>query len=140
MIKVLKTPIITINAIDLSDHISKASMVSTFNQVDITAFGAKLKAIAQGLGDGSCAIDLFEDYDVGSVEHVLWPLSQSGSIFPIVMKPTSATVSDTNPSYTMLVVCADFNPFDGSVGTAQTLSVTFPNADQSGIVRSPSLP
>jgi hypothetical protein len=132
---ILKDASVSINGVDLSDHISKVTVTTTFNQVDVTAFGALYKEIAQGLGDANIACEFFQDFGAAEVDATLWPLSQSGSVFPIVVKPTSATVSETNPSYTMQGICADYNPIDGAVGAASTMTVTFPNADQSGVVR-----
>jgi hypothetical protein len=132
---ILKDADIKINGVDMSDHINKVTVMTTFNQVDVTAFGARYKEIGQGLGDASITCDFFADFDASSVDQTLWPLSQSGSIFPVVVKPTSATVSATNPTYTMLAVLSNYNPIDGSVGTASVTSVVFSNADQSGVVR-----
>lgn len=132
---ILKNPVITVNGVDLSDHISKVTITTTFNQVDVTAFGARYKEIAQGLGDANIACDFFQDFAAAEVDATLWPLSQSGSVFPIVVTPSSAVVSNTNPSYTMQGICADYNPIDGAVGAASMMTVTFPNADQTGVVR-----
>jgi hypothetical protein len=132
---ILRDADITINSIDLSDHISKVTIATTFNLVDVTAFGARYKEILQGLGDATVVCDFFQDFDAASVDSVLWPLSQSGSVFPVVVKPTSATVSSTNPSYTMQAILGNYDPLDGSVGAASITSVTFANASQSGVVR-----
>lgn len=132
---ILKDASIKINGVDLSDHSSKVTIATQFNEVDVTAFGALYKEIAQGLGDASITVDFFQDFTAANVDATLWPLSQSGSVFPIVVKPTSATVSATNPTFTMQGILSDYNPIDGSVGAASVTSVKFSNADQSGVVR-----
>lgn len=132
---VIKNPGVLINAIDLTDHSSKATVATTFNQVDVTTFGATYKEILQGLGDASITVDFFQDYASGSVDATLWPLSQSGSIFEVVIYSKGTTASSTQPSWTMQAILSDYNPFDGAIGDASATSVTFSNADQSGIVR-----
>ena len=94
---ILKDASVKINGVDLSDHSSKVTIMTTFNEVDVTAFGATFKAIAQGLGDGSITVDFFQDYAANSVDDTLWPLSQSGSIFPIVIKPLTRRTDRWGP-------------------------------------------
>lgn len=132
---VLKDASVTVNSVDISDHVSKVTIATSFNSVDVTAFGAIYKEIAQGIGDASITLDMFQDFTAGSVDATLWPLSQSGSVFPVVVKKDSGAVSATNPSYTMNGVLLSYNPIDGAVGDASTTSVTIDCGDQSGVVR-----
>lgn len=135
---VLKNPTVVLNSVDLSDHTSKCTIATTFNKVDVTAFGATYSQIIQGLGDATITLDIFQDFAAGSVDATLWPLSQSGGTFVIVVKPTSAGVGPTNPTFTMTGVLLDYNPIDGAVGAASTTSVTIPNAGTTGLVRATS--
>ena len=135
---VLKNPVLTLNAVDLSDHCSKLTIATTFDSIDVTAFGATYKAVIQGLGDAKMTFDFFQDFQAGSVDATLWPLSQSGNTFIVVAKPTNAVVSATNPTYTMTGVLLSYNPIDGGVGAASTTSVEVPNAGTTGLVRATS--
>lgn len=132
---VLKDCSITVDAVDLSDHISSVTIESTFDEVDVTGFGSTYKEILQGLGDGTITLAVFQDFTAASVDATLWPLSQSGETFEVVVKPTSAAVSATNPSYTMTGVLLSFNPIAGAIGEASTTDVTIRNAAATGIVR-----
>jgi hypothetical protein len=132
---VLKNPIITLNAVDLSDHCSSCTIETQFDDVDLTAFGAIYKQIAQGLGDATMTFAMFQDFAAGSVDATLWPLSQSGSSFPVTVKPTNAAVGATNPRYDMTGVLLTYNPIDGGVGDASTTDVTIRNAAQTGLTR-----
>jgi hypothetical protein len=132
---ILKDCSITIDAVDLSDHISSVTIESSFDEVDLTGFGSTYKEIGQGIGDGTITLSVFQDYAAASVDDTLWPLSQSGETFPVVVKPTSAAVSATNPSYTMTAVLLSFNPIAGSISEASTTDVTLRNGASTGIVR-----
>lgn len=134
-VQVLKNCSVVINGVDLSDHCSKVTIATTYNEVDVTAFGANFKQIVQGLGDASITADFFQDYAASSVDATLWPLNNSGSIFPIVVKPSSVAVSASNPSYTMQAVLTDYNPIDGAVGDVTNTSVKFSNSGTAGVVR-----
>jgi hypothetical protein len=65
-----------------------------------------------------------QDFGAGSVDATLNPLL--GSIATVVIKPTSGTVTSTNPTYTMTALVTQYSPFASSVGDIATLSVTWP--------------
>lgn len=132
---VIKNPIVTINSVDLSDHCSKVTIETTFNDVDVTSFGAVYKAVLQGMGSASMKFTFFQDYAAGSVDATLWPLSQSGASFPVTVKSTSAAVSATNPRFDMTGVLLSYNPLDGGIGDASSTDVDIPNAAQTGVTR-----
>jgi len=133
---VLKNCSIVVNSVDLSDHADSVTIESTFDVVEANSFGtSNYKAKLQGLGDATITVHFLQDFAAGSVDATLWPLSQSGATFPIVVKPVATTVSATNPSYTMTAILASFNPLDGSIGDVSGTDVSFENASTSGIVR-----
>jgi hypothetical protein len=136
--KILTDAYVSINGVVLSDHSNKVTVTSSKDEVDVTAFGAQSKQILLGLGDGSIAVDLFQDFDAGSVDATLWPLHQAGTEFPVVVRASSASVSATNPEYRMTGVLPEYTPLDGSVGDASKVSITVKNSAQSGIVRATS--
>lgn len=132
---VLKNPIITIDGVNLSDHISSVTIETTFDEVDVTAFGSNYKEILQGLGDATITCAVFQDFAAGSVDATLWPLSQSGASFPVTVKATNAAVSATNPLYSMTGVLLSYSPIAGAVGEASTTDVTIRNQAAVGLTR-----
>jgi hypothetical protein len=136
--KILLDAYISINSVVLSDHSNKVTVTSSKDLVDVTAFGASSKQNLVGLGDGSIAVDLFQDYDPGSVDATLWPIHSAGTEVPIVVRASSAAVSTSNPEWRMTGVLPEYTPIDGSVGDASKVSATFQNSAQSGIVRATS--
>jgi hypothetical protein len=132
---VLKDCFVSVDSVDLSDHCSSVTIDSTFDEVDVTGFGGIYKEIIQGLGDGTITLNVFQDFDVASVDDTLWPLSQSGDPFPVIVRPTSAVASATNPEYTMTGVLLGFNPIAGSVGEASASDVPIRNSSPAGIQR-----
>jgi hypothetical protein len=132
---VLRDAFIQVDGVDLSDHASSVTIETKFDLQDATGFGSRFKANLQGLGDATATVNFLQDFDAASVDATLWPLSQSGEPFEIVVKPTSAAVSETNPSYTMQAILSTYNPLDGKVGDVSATQVAFNNAGQDGIVR-----
>lgn len=135
---VLKDAYITVNGINLSDHCSSVTIETTFDEVDLTGFGATYKQIAQGLGDATITLNVFQDFAAASVDATLWPLSQSGATFPVVVRATSAAKSATNPEYSMTGVLLSYNPIAGDIGAAATTDVSIRNGASTGLVRATS--
>jgi hypothetical protein len=129
---------VSINGVDLSDHVKSVQTVEKWDDEDVTGMGAAAKEHLLGIPDASMVIEFFQDFDAGSVNATLSPLKGSNSPFPIIVKPTSAAVSATNPSYTMQGLLPEYNALDASVGKASTTKVTFVNGDPSGIVEATS--
>ena len=132
---ILKDADISVNSVDFSNFCSQVTVETTFDEQDVSGFGGNYREYAQGLGDATITLTVFQDFAAASVDATLWPLSQSGDSFPITVKPTSSAVSATNPAYTMTGRLFGYNPIDGAVGDASTTDVTLRNADQAGLTR-----
>jgi hypothetical protein len=132
---VLRDCFISVDAVDLSDHCSSVTIEGAFDEVDVTGFGAAFKEILLGLGDGTITLAVFQDFDVASVDDTLWPLLGSNDGFEVIVRPTSAAVSTTNPQFTMTGVLPSYNPLAGSIGEASTTEVAIRNSSPTGIVR-----
>lgn len=136
--KILLNAYVEIDGNEVSDHSNKVTVTSSKDEVDLTAFGAKTKQKGLGLGDGTIAVEMFQDFDAGSVDAICWPIHDSGDPVVIVVKPENAPVSPTNPSYTATMVLPEYTPLDGSVGDASKVSINFKNYGDDGIVRATS--
>lgn len=134
--QILRDVSITIDAVNLSDHGNSVEINSSKDLVELTSFGDDYKTNDQGLGDATIAVTLFQDFDAASVDATLWPLHSGNASCVVVIKPTSAAVSATNPSYTMTAILPEYQPLSGGPGEASMVSITFQNKGQTGIVRS----
>jgi hypothetical protein len=129
----------TINGQDFSDHIAAVTLDITADEVETTAFGTGWRQRVGGLKDGSITIDFHQDFATtgsGAVDQTIW--NQFGSLATVVITPTSGTVSATNPSYTGVYLVSQSQPFASTVGDLATMSVTWPLASGTGIVRATS--
>jgi hypothetical protein len=134
----LKTAVVTINAVDLSDHIRSVTIETSRDEVDVTAFGAANKEIIAGLGDATITMEAFQDFAASELDATLWPLSTTDTPFVITVKPTNAAVSATNPVYSLTCLNFTFAPIAGAVGEAAMTTLTFRNASQTGLTRATS--
>jgi hypothetical protein len=131
---VLTDASVTVNGVNLSDHVQSVTVETTRDDVDVTAMGATNKAYLGGLGDANINVTFFSDFAASSVHATLYPLSTTSTPFPVIVKPTSAAVSTTNPSFWMSCLMFGYTPIDGSVGDATTMDVEFRNATQTGMI------
>lgn len=133
-IHVLTTATLSYNSVDLSDHVRSVTVTMSSEDVDVTAMGATARAHAPGLRDDRVEVEFFQDFASAKVDQTI-VAQQGGSGASLVIKPTSASVSSTNPSYTMTAIPFDYTPIDGTVGDADTVTVVFLPAAGSSIVR-----
>ena len=115
---------VTVNSVDLSDHVESVEIDIAKDDVDLTAMGATAREHAAGLRDDKITINFFQDFASAKVDATLWPLLDSTG-FTVVAKPLSSAVSSTNPSFTATCLLFTYNPISGSVGEASQTSVEF---------------
>ena len=121
----------------ISDHCSSVTIESTFDEVDFTAFGPNnYREFGQGMGDATITLSVFQDFAASSIDSIFWPLSQTGGTFGVEVRPdATASVSSTNPRYTMTGRLFQFNPLAGAVGDAATTDIPIRNGGTAGLVR-----
>lgn len=130
---------VTVNSVDLTDHISQLVVQEKFDDNDVSSLGALAHEHLLGLADPTIQLDFFQDFDVASVHATLGPLAGSNTPFNIVVLTDSrAGVSVTNPSFTMSALMPNYDLLNGAIGKPSTTSVTFVNAGQNGIVEADS--
>ena len=96
---------ITINGASFSSSLAAVTLDITVEEQDTTSFGSTARTRVGGLQDASLSLDFHQDFGASSVDATLFPLL--GSNATVVIKPTSSTVSATNPACTAvcLVTC-----------------------------------
>ena len=115
---------ITVNGTDLSTSLTSVELNLEAEDKDVTAFGTGgFRSRIGGLKQGSVKLSFLQDFAASSVEATLYPLL--GTIATVVIKPTSGSVSSTNPSYTVPVLCTQVSPVSASIGDVVTQQVSW---------------
>lgn len=120
---VLTNAYITINSVNLSDHIASVTITSSDDIVETTAFGTTARTRVAGLTDNSVALEFHQDYATSSVEATIYPLL--GTTTAVVVKPNGGTTGAANPSYSFNALVSEWTPLNGAVGELATASVTW---------------
>lgn len=120
---VASTVTTTINGVDYSSSLAQVELSIESDDVETTAFGSDWRTRIGGLKQASLTLSFHADYASGAIDSVLWPLLNS--IATVVIKPTSGTVSASNPTYTGTFLVNN-HMFSASVGDLSTFDVTWP--------------
>jgi predicted secreted protein len=115
---------VLINGANFSTSLNSVELTLSADDLETTAFGGEWRTRIAGLKSGSITLNFMQDFGSASVDATLYPIF--GSNATVVIKPTSATVSSTNPAYTAVALVTAYSPYSSSVGDIATLSVTWP--------------
>jgi predicted secreted protein len=120
---------VTINGSSFSTSLAAATLDVTSEEQDVTSFGGTFRSRIGGLKDASLTLDFHQDFGAAAVDATLWPLL--GTNATVTIKPTSGTVTATNPTYSGVFLVTQYQPFASTVGDLASLSVTWPLASGS---------
>jgi hypothetical protein len=115
--------VLTVNAVDLSDHVTAVTINRTFDELEVTAMGDSGHKFVKGLEASSVTIDFLNDTASSEVLQTLQAVW--GTSTTITMKQTSAATSATNPLYTMSCLINGTTDINGSVADLSMQSLTF---------------
>ena len=126
---VLTDASVVINGVNLSSFITSVALSTSQDVIDNTGMasgGARTRQA--GLADNSVTFEFNNDFAALGPEVSINAVGSSlvGTNTTVVVKPTSAAVSATNPSYTFSCVVAEWQPLSGAVGELATVSTTWP--------------
>ena len=116
---------VTVNSVDLTDHITT---VSGFNETcaDLitTAMSETNVSRIGGIKDSSVSITFLNDFAASKVYATL--ASLLGTAVPVTIQPVSGSATATNPKKTASCLITELPFIDGSVGDLAEISVTWP--------------
>jgi hypothetical protein len=115
--------VVTLNSIDLSDHVTSATINRTFDELEVTAMGDTAHKFVKGLEASTITLDFLNDTATGEVLQTLQ--AAWGTTVPITLKQTSAAISASNPEYQATVLVNNTTDINGAVGDISTQSITF---------------
>ena len=120
----LSNPTVTINSVDLSDQCTSATVTYTAEALESTAFGDTARKYTAGLQNNEVTVTLYQSYAGSETEATIYNLV--GTTTNLVLKPTSAAVGATNPSYTLTgAYLESHTPIAASLGELSTVTLTF---------------
>ena len=115
--------VVTLNSVDLSNHVTSATINRSFDELEVTAMGDTAHKFVKGLEASTITLDFLNDT---AASNVLATLQAAwGTTVTLLLKQTSAIVSATNPEYQTTVLVNNTTDINGAVGDISTQSITF---------------
>lgn len=114
--------VLTVNAVDLSNHVTSCTINRAFDELEVTAMGDSGHKFVKGLEASSITIDFLNDTATSNVLQTLQ--AAWGTNVTVTAKQTSAVTSATNPLYTMTCLVNNTTDINGAVGDLSTQSLT----------------
>ena len=115
--------VVTLNSVDLSNHVTSATINRSFDELEVTAMGDTAHKFVKGLEASTITLDFLNDT---AASNVLATLQAAwGTTVTLTLKQTSAVVSATNPLYSTTVLVNNTTDINGAVGDISTQSITF---------------
>jgi len=115
--------VLTVNAVDLSNHVTAVTINRSFDELEVTAMGDSGHKFVKGLEASSITIDFLND--TASSETLQTLQAVWGTSTTVTVKQTSAATSATNPMYTMTCLINNTTDINGSVADLSMQSLTF---------------
>ena len=132
---------VELNGSAIGEYIASVTLSTPEDVVETTAFGpVGARTRTSGLKDHSVALEFHNDFASGAMEQIIDTIG-IGQLTNLVIKPTSAAISTTNPAYRAdgsgtgaakagQVLISEWTPLNGAVGELSTVSVTWPISGQ----------
>ena len=128
---------VSINSVDLSDHVRSVTLEYEAEILDKSAMGVgSTRTHIAGLLNWSVQVEFNQDFANGEVDSTLFGL-MGAAAFPIAIRPVkSSGISTSNPEYQGDAVLESYTPLGNSVGELATTPAQFRAA--SALVRDTS--
>jgi hypothetical protein len=124
----LSNPKVTINAIDLQDQCTSATVNYVYEQLETTAFGDTARkygaSTVTSLQNNSIEVELYQSYAASETEATIYGLV--GIQTTLIVAPATGAASATNPTYTLTgAYLESHTPINASLGELSTITLTF---------------
>ena len=120
----LSNPVVTINAVDMSDQCTSAVFTRMIESLESTAFGQTNRSYVGGLENSTLTVTMYNSFAASETYATLKALV--GTQVTVKVKPTSAATSATNPESTLTAAYMESLPIvNGQLGALDTIDITF---------------
>lgn len=124
---------VEVNSVDLSDWVTQVQLPIEYEALEDTAMGDTGRSRIAGLQDSTIQIGFNQDFAAGGPDATI--SAAQGTVVTIKVRPTSSSITATNPEYVGTYLISQNNPFGNGVGELGTTQVSWPLSDPTGIAR-----
>ena len=115
---------VTVNSVDLSDHVQSVTLNVDVSEVDVTCMSDTFDQSLAGRKKVTGSIQFYQDFAASEIDATIYPLL--GSTTSISFRADAGSVAATNPQYNLTsTVLTGYEPVSGTYGDAAMTSVNF---------------
>ena len=120
----LSNPVVTINAVDMSDQCTSAVFTRLIESLESTAFGQTNRSYVGGLENSTLTVTMYNSFAASETYATLKTLV--GTQVTVKIKPTATTTSATNPESTLTGAYLESLPIvNGQLGALDVIDIVF---------------
>ena len=119
----LSNPVVTVNAVDLTDQCKSAELHVAVGELESTAFGSTSRVYVSGLYENSLKLTLYMSYAAAETYATLNALV--GTQTNVTVTANTGTVSATNPKFTLTGAFLKELPHMWTLGELSVVDVEF---------------
>jgi len=116
--------VLTVNAVDLSNHVTAVTLNRSFDELEVTAMGDNSHKFVKGLEASTVTIDFLNDTASANVLATL-QAAWGTTVTCVFLQTKGTAVSATNPLYTVSLLVNNTTDINGAVSDIGTQSITF---------------
>lgn len=132
---ILKDARVEVNAVVVSSFGNSVGLDLVAEEQDDTAFGDAARSRLSGLQDPSLSCGFNQDFAASALDATLFAAWSAGAVVTCKVRPTSATITTSNPEYVGGFLPSKYSPFGNSVGDAAKASIQWPYGSGVAILR-----
>ena len=115
---------VKINTIDITDHVTSATLTQSADELEITSLGDSSRKYVAGLQTGTLDLEFLNDFAAANVCATLQSAIYTTVTAKLVPGP-GTTISATNPLYTVSILINNLTPIAGAAGEMSSSSLSF---------------
>ena len=116
---------VKIGAVDITDHVTSATLTQSADELEITALGDSSRKYVAGLQTGTLDLEFLNDFAAANVCATLQSAIYTTVTAKVMPGTDGTTISATNPLYTVSILVNNLTPIAGAAGEMSSSSLSF---------------
>ena len=116
---------VKIGSIDISDHITSATLTQSSDELEITSMGDSARKYVSGLQTGTLDLEFLNDFAAANVCATLQSAIYTTVVAKVMPGTDGTTIAATNPLYTVSILINNLTPISGAAGEMSSSSLSF---------------
>lgn len=122
---ILKNAFVSVNGVDLSDHVQEVSLEMGREGQDDTVMGHNTRTMESGLKTWSFSVTFKQNYNAAKVDATLFGVYNAGAAVAVAVRPDNGVKAATNPEFSGQAILESYTPLGQAIGDFATAPCSF---------------